>query len=313
MSKRVRGRWAAAGVMAAALGLGAGCRGGGPVQPVAAGPLDGGFRAPCSVGASLSLTASDGTGLRLVSVRSRGVVEEPLAFTELRLTFDNPEERQLEGTFSITLPPGAAVSRFAMLIDGAWQEGEVVERRAATEAYEDFLHRKQDPALLEQAAGNQFSARVFPIPARGRKELIVSYSQELRAGEPYAVPLKGLPEVEELDLQVHAPGSAEPARALRRSYAAPGGDFVLPRAAGPEAALRDGGRAVARVRPLAEARPEPLSSLLVLFDTSASRALGFGAQVATLRRLLADVAAREGAGVPVTDLCFDQDVETVFE
>src|SRR5580692_3210228 len=61
-----------------------------------------------------SLTASDGTGVELRSVDARAVVEGPLAFTELHLTFHNPEDRIREGTFSITLPAHAAVSRFAM-------------------------------------------------------------------------------------------------------------------------------------------------------------------------------------------------------
>ena len=37
-------------------------------------------------------------------------VEGPIALTELTLAFDNPEDRQLEGRFAITLPPGAAIS-----------------------------------------------------------------------------------------------------------------------------------------------------------------------------------------------------------
>ena len=77
------------------------------------------------------------------------MVEEPLAFTELRMVFENPNDRQIEGRFEIDMPPGAAISRFAMKIHGRWQEGEVVERQAARVAYEYFLHRKQDPALLE--------------------------------------------------------------------------------------------------------------------------------------------------------------------
>src|SRR5579862_726956 len=115
----------------------------------------------------LSLTASDGAGLRITSFQARAAIEDPLAFTELHVTFHNPEPRQLEGTFEITLPPGATVSRFAMRQSWGWQEGEVVELQAAREAYEDFLHRRQDPALLEKNAGNQFHARVFPIPASG--------------------------------------------------------------------------------------------------------------------------------------------------
>src|SRR6185436_9114092 len=71
---------------------------------------------PVSAGPSLELTASDGTGLVLVSLSARVVVEDPLAFTELTLVFHNPEPRQLEGRFRIALPSGASVSRFAMRI-----------------------------------------------------------------------------------------------------------------------------------------------------------------------------------------------------
>ena len=104
--------------------------------------------------APYSLTAADGTGLRLVALDARPVVDGPLAFTELHLTFENPQPRQIEGHFKITMPDGAAISRFAMKIRGAWMEGEVVEKQAARRAYEDALHRRQDPALLEQDAGN---------------------------------------------------------------------------------------------------------------------------------------------------------------
>src|SRR5262249_38674616 len=48
-------------------------------------------------GPPLELPASDGTGLVLVSFSARVVADEPLAFTELSLTFENPANRQLEG------------------------------------------------------------------------------------------------------------------------------------------------------------------------------------------------------------------------
>src|SRR4051812_12723611 len=98
--------------------------------------------------APVSLTSSDGTGLLLTRYQARAVVEDPLAFTELHLVFRNPQERAIEGQFEITLPPGATVSRFAMKQATGWQEGEVVELQAARAAYEDFVHRRQDPALL---------------------------------------------------------------------------------------------------------------------------------------------------------------------
>ena len=63
----------------------------------------------------------------------------------------------------------------------------------ARRAYDDFLHRRQDPALLEKAAGNQFTARVFPIAANGDKHLVISL-QPGAAGPRYMLPLRGLAE-----------------------------------------------------------------------------------------------------------------------
>ena len=163
------------------------------------------------IGPPMSLTSSDGAGLILQSLTARSVIEDPLAFTELRLVFKNPEPRQIEGQFEITLPPGAAISRFAMRLGDHWQEGEVVELQAARAAYEDFLHRKQDPALLEKQAGNQFRARVFPIPPSGEKELILSYSEERpRAEQPYRIYLRGLPKLQRLDIRAILAKSATP-------------------------------------------------------------------------------------------------------
>jgi len=254
--------------------------------------------------APVSLTASDGTGLKLVSLRARAVVEEPLAFTELQLVFENPTDRQIEGRFELEMPPDAAISRFAMMIGGHWQEGEVVERRAAQRAYEDFLHRKQDPALLENSAGNAFSARVFPIGPRERKQLIVSYSQALsNSAEPYRLLLRGLPELDELDANVilHEPAAAPAGLStslatttgsqrvieLKRHKWTPDQDLeVLDERGFAMMGLRHENLAVARVAAVGATKAAPIGGLVVLFDTSASRALGFAAQVQRLRELL---------------------------
>jgi hypothetical protein len=175
------------------------------VDVVSAAALD--WRPVAGAAAPMALTAADGTGLRLKSLDVQAVIDDPLAFTELHLVFENPEDRVLEGRFEITLPPGAAVSRFAMKLGDLWQEGEVVELQAARRAYEDFLHRKTDPALLEFDAGNEFTARVFPIPAKGTKELVISWSNDLDATEIWSLPTAGCP-----SSGCSPPGSARQAR-----------------------------------------------------------------------------------------------------
>ncbi|HFE45216.1 MAG TPA: hypothetical protein ENJ18_06935, partial [Nannocystis exedens] len=261
-----------------------------------------------------SLTASDGTGLEIIAVEAKAVVEDPLAFTELKLTFRNPEDRQIEGRFEINLPSGAAISRFAMKIGDRWQESEVVELQAARRAYEDFLHRKQDPALLEKGAGNTFSARVFPIPARGVKELIVSYSEELPAmGEPYTLLLRGLPELQNLDVDVIVPRGDGPHHLrMKKQRFTPQQDLELRIDKRPtEVGLRFDRLAVARVAPVVDLPQEPLKGMTLLFDTSASRALDYKGQVARLGQIVAGLREQNGE-FDLRVLAFDQEVSQVF-
>jgi hypothetical protein len=270
--------------------------------------------APIHPEPTVTLTASDGTGLTLVRLAARAVVDEPLALTEVALAFENPLARNLEGTFRFTLPQGATVSRFAMKVGEQWQEGEVVEKQAARRTYEDFLHKKQDPALLEQAAGNEFSARVFPIPPHGIKEIVVSYSQELPGGAGYVLPLRGLPELGHLEVELTRAGDAEPAVTTHEDHIVPSDVKLPPRDTDtPLQGLTSGGLVLARVRPVVDEAPEPLGSAVVLFDTSASRALGLADQLNVLTRIVGGMVERSGPDASLAVVCFDQSTESVFE
>jgi hypothetical protein len=228
-------------------------------------------REPSRAEAPWKLTASDGSGLEVVRVDAKAVVEGPLAFTELHLYFRNGENRTREGRFAITLPNRAAVSRFAMEIGGHMQEAEVVPKQRARRVYEDFLHRKQDPALLEKSAGNEFTARVFPIPALSDKHLVISFSQEL-AGE-YVLPLRGLPTVEQLDVRVvttRLDGSPAIQEIHERRWQ-PDRDFTV--GAATTTAVGAGGLVAMQIAPnLTATQADPPTSLTLLVDTSASRA-----------------------------------------
>ncbi|XXT16718.1 OmpA family protein [Sorangium sp. So ce429] len=282
-----------------------------------------------TLGPPVSLTTPDGNRLAMVALDARVVVEDPLAFTELRYLFRNPSERLVEGRFETILPAGAAVSRFAMRIGNRMQEGEVVEATKATRVYEAFLHRQVDPAMLEKQPGNRFQARVFPTFPGEVKEIILSYSQELaRADEPYRLRLRGMPRLDALDLRIFpgagaapgpatSPGAASPALGLYERGFLPDRDVVVPLARPgqeQERALRSGTKVVARVTPLLEDKqaPAPMRGLLVLVDTSASRAFGFGAQVRWLGSLLDSLRQSAGPGAALRVACFDQGVAEVY-
>ncbi len=254
-----------------------------------------------------SLTASDGSGLQLVRVDAKAVFEGPLAFTELHLYFHNAEARRREGTFQITLPPHAAVSRFAMENEGQMMEAEVVEKQLARRAYDDFLHRKQDPALLEKAPGNQFTAKVFPIAPNADKHLVISYSQEL-PGAQYTLPLRGLPKVGRVDVALAITGAdgKRTTQKLAEHDWQPDRDFVSS-VAGVPAAVGSGALVAAQVSVMgSEVKPQPIGPVTLLVDTSASRGLGYAKYVHEVRELADTLDA------PIDVVAFDQDHEAIF-
>ena len=258
-----------------------------------------------------SLTASDGSGLALVRVEAKAVFEGPLAYTELHLWFHNPEDRRREGTFQITLPEHAAVSRFAMENDGQWMEAEVVEKQLARRAYDDFLHRRQDPALLEKGEGNQFTAKVFPIAAKADKHIVISYSQEL-PGSRYTLPLRGLPKVAQIDVRLSslAPNGKPVDQTLGKRDWTPDRDFISD-APNSAVAVGAGNLVATQVAAVAADAPaEPPAAITLLVDTSASRALGYEAYVKSVRALIEKVGAKYGTEIEV--IAFDQDRETIY-
>ncbi|RKI73632.1 DUF2135 domain-containing protein [Corallococcus sp. AB049A] len=77
---------------------------------------------------------------------------------------------------SASAPPAAKGSKRAW---GDIQEARVVEQKRAREVYEDVVRRNVDPALLEWSGASTFSARVFPLPPRSLKRVVIAYEQTL--------------------------------------------------------------------------------------------------------------------------------------
>jgi tetratricopeptide (TPR) repeat protein len=273
----------------------------------------------------ISLTAADGTELPLQTLRVRAVLDQPLAFTELELAFDNPEGRTLAGKLALAIPPGARVTRFASFRDGAWREAEVVPRRAAFQQLA-LDQAPQEPQLVGAPEGERFVARVEPIAAREPTRLIVAYTQELRGrSEPYRVPLAGLAPLRELAvaLRSRAPlvmggdplfaGLRGDGEFVRFADVRPTGDILVQPHGPRELGLRHDNMVVARISPIPHDHPDPIESLAILFDTSASQALGWDTHVDRLGQLIEELGARVADDVPLRVVAFDQGVELAYE
>jgi len=119
-------------------------------------------------------------------------INNQVATTEIDQVFLNDSEWELEGIYIFPLPEEAAISDFAMWVDGEKWEGELLTREKARQIYEDIVRQRKDPALLEYIGRDAFQASIFPIPPGGERKIELAYSQVLLADQglvKYVYPL----------------------------------------------------------------------------------------------------------------------------
>lgn len=264
--------------------------------------------APSAPPAPISLV--DGrSSFALRSVSSTTRITGPLATTEMRLVFENPEPRVREGRFRLALPERSFVTRVAMKVDGVFREADSVALPHAREVYEETLHARRDPLLVEQSE-NELSARVFPIPAEGEKEIIVGWTSEVTEALPVRIPLRGLGAIEHIEATVTDAG--EPVAHVEFHGGAPSEDLTAkPRNS--MAAIHAGAFVVARVRVSLASPSEPIeASFTILVDTSGSHASSFTTELQTVSDVITELARVE-PNAHLTIAAFDQGVEVVHE
>lgn len=140
-----------------------------------------------------------------IEVESHG----SLARTTLLLTLHNPNDRLLEGNLEFPLQPGQQVSAFALDIDGVLRDAVPVPKQKAQQVFESIERRNVDPGLLEQTAGNHFRLRVYPIPARGTRQVRLVIDEALRRdGDAWRldVPVHLLDEADGASLSIQSAG-----------------------------------------------------------------------------------------------------------
>ena len=149
-------------------------------------------------GTQVMLKAVEGGGadkyvpLRMDELMIDVKVVANLAVTTMTMNFHNDLDRVLEGRLNFPLGEGQTVSRFAMTVNGKLREGVVVEKAKGRQVFESIVRQGIDPGLLEWTKGNVFKARVYPIPAKGDKKIVIAYEQELKdagKGFLYSLPL----------------------------------------------------------------------------------------------------------------------------
>jgi len=142
---------------------------------------------------------------------------DQVANVEVHQVFYNDSKQTIEGNYYFPLPKGASVSDFKMYADGKILSGELLEKEKARKIYEDIVRRNIDPALLEYVDHNLFSAKIFPIPPKKERKIVLKYSSLLELDGDlvkFSYPLRGKLESER--------GIRPPRRIL------PGPPYVIP-------------------------------------------------------------------------------------
>jgi Ca-activated chloride channel family protein len=131
---------------------------------------------------------------QLIEHRVDVKITEQVARVRVDQVFYNPSDRIIEGTYCFPLPNDASISHFSMIVDGKVMTGELLEKDKARRIYEDIIRRQIDPALLEYVDHNLFSARVFPIPPKGKRKIVLEYTSILKSDGglvQFTYPLRG--------------------------------------------------------------------------------------------------------------------------
>ena len=189
-----------------------------------------------------------GEGGKPLKLAKQGVkirVAGEIARTEIEETFFSDEPRVLEGIFRFPLPPDAQIERLALDVDGKLEEGAFVEKDKGAAIWRGVLFNAapqkvaqrpqeewiwvpgpwRDPALLEWRPGGRMELRIFPIPAKGSRRVVLAYTQHVTSSaglRRYVYPLPhlgdGRPLVENFSVDIKVQGHS-PSRGVRvRGY-----------------------------------------------------------------------------------------------
>jgi Ca-activated chloride channel family protein len=150
--------------------------------------------------------------LQLISETARVDISGAVAKTHLTQAFQNTTNNRIEGTYVFPLPEGAAVSGFAMMVNGKLVQAEILNGDKAREIYNGIVAKMRDPAILEFVDRNLIRARIFPIEPRAEQKIELEYSESLKADAgsfryvlPLRLPVGGAAQNASVDVKISSP------------------------------------------------------------------------------------------------------------
>ncbi len=153
-----------------------------------------------------------GQELQLMAESARVDITGAVARTRLTQTFVNTTNNRIEGTYVFPLPEGAAVTGFAMMVNGKRTEGEILDGDKARAIYQGIVAKMRDPAIFEFIDRNLIRAKIFPIEPRAEQKIELEYSESLKADAgsfryvlPLRLPVGGAAQSADVDIKINSP------------------------------------------------------------------------------------------------------------
>jgi len=175
--------------------------------------------------------------LRLVRQAVHVRIAGDLARTEVDETFQSDDAQILEGIFKFPMPADAQIEKLALEVDGKLEEGAFVDKDRGKKIWAGVTYKAapqpqiappreewiwvpgpwKDPALLEWRAGGRMELKIYPIPAKGTRRVVLAYTQKVgkaAAGRRYVYSLpqfaEGTAPIDDFSVDVQVVGHDAP-------------------------------------------------------------------------------------------------------
>ncbi|MBX9782870.1 MAG: TonB-dependent receptor plug domain-containing protein [Chitinophagaceae bacterium] len=102
------------------------------------------------------------------------------ATTFIEMEFFNQSIAEIEGLFQFQLQPEQIITAFQLDLNGKYRDGSIEEKWKATNAYNRIVGKRIDPALLTKDYNNNYSLRIYPVPARQSRKVTITIQQALK-------------------------------------------------------------------------------------------------------------------------------------
>ena len=115
----------------------------------------------------------------LIEERLNVAIDGQHATSTLTQVFQHGNSSQIEGQYKLRPGLGSKVEGFAYWNGEQKIVGEVFERQAARQVYNNVTSRRRDPGLLEEDGAGAFSFKVFPIQPNEKKRVELRWTKWL--------------------------------------------------------------------------------------------------------------------------------------